>query len=608
MNNAINTINSISSPTPAQIATYNAAVASYNSYLTSTGNPALLSYKTSADTIYNVPTNNDNTVIIPGINNLIDELAIGIPHVDPFSPSTAPAGANPPLGSVANYSGGTIALINPSSYSDLNNLNHVPAPKNKDEIITIYFLPFAQNFLANMAATAKKLSGNDDYRAFVNFILKQGFNLNPASLNAFINKTENPSLPSSAGTGVSLSSVIAGVDSPNLERILSTALFSVLAGNERISIPPHIYDQINVFAIALLSTIGATAGVSVIKLLGDTLKSLKPDNSAIQIALTAAILQNILQVVADSKVLKDGVLNIVKEIPGLTDAQQADLTDKLVASLSTTLLLNAGLSTALILKSPNLVQDLVTTASAQIRDSNDATSNTGIYADNGFSPRSLNDLLKNESNNLTTKRELSKRLENLVSSQKPDDVASNVIDKTIAALPQNVTQVGFQQTLALNLKNAGLTDEQSQSIALDITTSINLAVEPLASRPVLDSAALAVQVEASIREVIKDDVTKSLPEAVIQTIIKNLTDLNNPKSFVSLLATQLQTLVATNDIKVETELNKLLRAYMGEIIDSFVVAENIRSPANNVVLSFMTGLMYDHAIPTNWQRPLSIQV
>lgn len=609
MNNAINTINSISSPTPAQIATYNAAVATYNSYLTSTGNPALLSYKTSADTIYNIPTNTDNTVVIPGINGLIDELGIGIPYVDPFSPSTAPTGANPPLSSAVNYSGGTITLINPSSYSDLNNLNHVPAPKNKDEIITIYFLPYAQNYLANLAATSKKLSGNDDYRSFVNFILKQGFNLNPAVLNAFINQIQKPSLPSnSAAAGGSLGNLVVGIDSPNLERILSTALFSLLARNESISIPPHIYDQINVFAIALLSTIGASAGLSVVKLLGDTIKSLKPDNSAIQVALTAAILQNILQVVADSKVLKDGVLSIVKEIPDLSGAQQTDLANKLVTSLSTTLLLNAGLSTALSLRSPNLVQDLVTTASAQITDSNDATSNTGIYADNGFSPRSLNDLLKNESNNLITKRELSKRLENLVANQKPDDVASRVIEKTTAALPQNVTQAGFQQALALNLKNEGLTKEQSQSIALEITTSINLAAEPLATRQLLDSAALALQIEASIREVIKDDVTKSLPQAVIETIIKNLTDLNNPKSFVSLLATNLQTLVATNDIKVETELNQLLRAYMSKEIDSFVVAENIRSPANNVLLSFMTGLMYDRAIPTNWQRPLSIQV
>lgn len=609
MNNAINTINSISSPTPAQIATYNAAVASYNSYLTSTGNPALLSYKTSADTIYNIPTNNDNTVVIPGLNNLINELNIGIPPVPLLSPAAAPVGANPPLSAQGNYSGGTIPLINPSSYSNLGHLSNVPPAQSEADIITIYFLPFAQNFLANLAATSKKLSGNDDYRSFVNFILKQGFNLNPAVLNAFINQIQKPSLPSnSAAAGGSLGNLVVGIDSPNLERILSTALFSLLARNESISIPPHIYDQINVFAIALLSTIGASAGLSVVKLLGDTIKSLKPDSSAIQIALAAAILQNILQVVADSKVLKDGVLNIVKEIPGLTDAQQADLANKLVTSISTTLLLNAGLSTALSLRSPNLVQDLVTTASAQITDSNDATSNTGIYADNGFSPRSLNDLLKNESNNLITKRELSKRLENLVANQKPDDVASRVIEKTTAALPQNVTQAGFQQALALNLKNEGLTKERSQSIALEITTSINLAAEPLATRQLLDSAALALQIETSIREVIKDDVTKSLPQAVIETIIKNLTDLNNPKSFVSLLATNLQTLVATNDIKVETELNQLLRAYMSKEIDSFVVAENIRSPANNVLLSFMTGLMYDRAIPTNWQRPLSIQV
>jgi len=609
MNNAINTINSISSPTPAQIATYNAAVASYNSYLTSTGNPALLSYKTSADTIYNIPTNNDNTVVIPGLNNLINELNIGIPPVPLLSPAAAPVGANPPLSAQGNYSGGTIPLINPSSYSNLGHLSNVPPAQSEADIITIYFLPFAQNFLANLAATSKKLSGNDDYRSFVNFILKQGFNLNPAVLNAFINQIQKPSLPSnSAAAGGSLGNLVVGIDSPNLERILSTALFSLLARNESISIPPHIYDQINVFAIALLSTIGASAGLSVVKLLGDTIKSLKPDSSAIQIALAAAILQNILQVVADSKVLKDGVLNIVKEIPGLTDAQQADLANKLVTSISTTLLLNAGLSTALSLRSPNLVQDLVTTASAQITDSNDATSNTGIYADNGFSPRSLNDLLKNESNNLITKRELSKRLENLVANQKPDDVASRVIEKTTAALPQNVTQAGFQQALALNLKNEGLTKERSQSIALEITTSINLAAEPLATRQLLDSAALALQIETSIREVIKDDVTKSLPQAVIETIIKNLTDLNNPKSFVSLLATNLQTLVATNDIKVETELNQILRAYMSKEIDSFVVAENIRSPANNVLLSFMTGLMYDRAIPTNWQRPLSIQV
>lgn len=609
MNDAINTINSISSPTASDIATYNAAVANYNSYLTSTGNHALLVYKNSANSIYNVPTNHDNTVVIPAINAMIDDLNLGIPHVAPLSPSTAPAGANPPIAPAGNYAGGPIALINPSSYSNLGHLNHIPDPQSEQDIVNTYFLPFAQNYLATMAATAKKLSGNDDYRAFVNFILKQGFNLNPASVNAFINKTEKPSLPSSsAGTGSSVGSLIVGVESPNLERILSTALFSLLAGNASISIPPHVYDQINVFAVTLLSTLGASAALSVVNLLGDTLKSLKSDNPAIDVALAAAILQNILKIVADSKVFKDGLSDIIKEIPDLTEAQQTDLTNKLVTSISTSLLLNAGLSTALTLKSPNLVQDFVNTAISQITDSNDAESNTGVYADNAFSPKSLNDLLKNDTNNVIAKRELSNRLENLAPNVKSNDVANSAIDQTLATLPENATQDDFQQALALNLQKSGIDPTLSQTIASSVTASINLAIEPPAQRPVLTPAALAIQVEASIRAIIKDDATHSLPEAVLQNIVKNLTDVTDPNSFISLLKTQIQTLVATNDKKVDIELKSLLREYMSTTIDSFVVAEFARSPAGKALNSFLTGLMWDTAIPTNFQRPLSIQV
>lgn len=619
MNNAINTINGIASPTASDIATYNAAVAAYNSYMTSTGNPGLLSYKNSEDD-YNIPTNIDNTVTIPAINHTIDDLNIGIPHIPSLTP-TAPVGADT-IPALSNYSGGTIPLISPASYSHFGAYVPLIAPApSKQDIINTYFVPYAQNYLATMAAVSKKLSGIDDYRAFINFILKQGFNLNPASVDAFIQKADKPSLPSSSSSpNGTIGSLIVGVDSPNLELTLSTALFKALGGQEAMSLPPHVYDQINVFALSLLSTIGASAGLGVAKILGDSLKSLKPDNPAVDIAVAAAILQNILKVIVDGKA-KDGLAKIINEIPGLTDAQKSELTADLATAQNTTLLLQAGLSTAISLKSPNLIQDFVNTAYNQSTSSNQTDtslitdSDTTELPDNPFSPKSLNDYLKSENNALIVKKQLSDRLENLVSSNQPtqssltpQSTANAVINTTIASLPENATSQDFNLALSANLQRAGLSQNDGQSIAADITASINLQVQPLPIRPTLTPAQLAAQTEAAIREIIKGDATKSLPEAVLKNIVKNLTDVTNPNSFISLLTTQVQTLVDKNDKAVETELNTLLRSYMSPTLDTFVIAENIRSPANNVVLSFMTGLMYDRSIPSNWQRPLSIQV
>jgi hypothetical protein len=619
MNNAINTINSIASPTPAQITQYNNAVTTYNNYLTITGNPAMLAYATSATNIYNIPTNIDNTVTIPAINQLIFDLDLHIPNVPLLTPGSISTGAGArPLAS--NYTGATIPLISPSSYPDINDLAHVPAPKSKGDIIADYFLPFAESYLAALAAGSKRLSNVDDYRAFVNFILKQGFQLNPATVNAFIMNASKPQLP--AGTVAAngtLGSLIVGVESQNLERILSTALFNALAGKASISIPPNIYDQINVFAIALLARIGGSAGIALVKTLGETIKSLKEDNPAIDVALAAAILQNILKVVADSKATTDALFTILKQVPGITEQEARALTDKLVAAQNTSLLLLGGLSTGLTLKSPNLVQDLVNTALSRSQTLESSSSSSAppsvledydyLATDNPFSPQSVKDLLNDGRSLSSVQTQLRDRLSENSKYLTPSaaSIANQALTSAVASLAPNATPTQFQQALNNQLINLGVTTSDAAIVSASTADFVKLQTPPPV-QAALTPVQLADAIRTQIAEVLKGDTTRSLSSPISEDFVKKLTDINDPTSFVSLLSSQLKSYQNLNDKEIAKEIVQLRREFERPNIDAFIILEKLKDPANTLVLSFMTGVMYDRAIPTNWQKPLSIQV
>ncbi len=624
MNNAINTINSISSPTPSDIANYNAAVTVYNSYLTTIGNPALLSYATSANNIYNIPTNNDNTVTIPALNQLIDDLNLGIPHYPLFSPATAPAGAStrPPQ---ANYAGGTIPLISPSSYNDLSHLNGVPGPQSKTDIIDTYFTPFATAYLAAIAATSRKLSGIDDYRGFVNFLLKQGFKLNPAIVNAYILNTAKPSLPgitSSNGAG-SPGNLIVGVDSPKLEIILSTALFKYIAAQASVSLPPHLYDQLNVLAVSLLAQVGAAAGLAVVKLLGETLKSLSADSASINVATAAALLQNILKVVGDSKT-KETLLNLLKAIPGLSEAQAKQLADQLLASQNLSLLLFGALGAGVALKSPTLVQDVLnttfsnqnvstssttstteTTSSTETDDTTASDSSNEIESD-PYNPTGANAVLNNPQSSYEIQDSLSDRLAADAQIPKPQasSIVGSALQNTAATTPPNASSDLIQQTLQNELLRQNLREEEAQFLAENANQLIKTYTNPI----VLSSADLAKKLGDTIQDAIKGDISNPLPKSVTEVLIKSLTDTKDPNSFASLIVAQVATLEKRNDIKINEQLTAQRREFERPNIDVFLTYKRIMDPANTIILSFMTGVMYDKAIPSNWQRPLSIQI
>jgi hypothetical protein len=628
MNNAINAINSNPSPSSSDIAAYNNAVLVYNNYLTLTGNPAMLAYANAATTVYNNPTNTDNTVTIPAINELVDELGLGIPNVPLLSPSSISTGAGtrPPA---STYTGAFIPLISPSSYPDIGRVDNISGPQSKNDIIETYFMPFAQNYLAALAAASKRIAKVDDYRSFVNFILKQGFQLNPAEVNAFILNGPKPQLPqgTSAADG-SLGTLIVGVESSNLERILSTALFTALVGKESLSIPPNVYDQINVFAIALLARIGSSAGITVVKLLGETLKSLKADNPAIDVALAAAILQNILKVVSDSKATADALFSILKEIPGISDVEAKALTDKLVAAQNTSLLLFGGLSTAQSLKAPSLVQNLVNTSLSNSQDisstprlaprSSTPTENSApsvledsvyLASDNPFSPQSVKDLLNDNRSLSSVQEQLRNRLSEDSKFLNPSaaSVANQALTSAVANLKPNATPAQFQTSLNEQLINLGVQPQDAAIVSASSADFVKSQIPPPV-QAALTPVQLADTVRTQIAAVLKEDVTRSLPNPISEEFVKKLTDVTDPNSFVSLLSTQLKNYQKLNDSQVAAEIVQLRREFERPHIDTFVILEKLKDPANSLILSFMTGLMYDRSIPTNWQKPLSIQV
>lgn len=614
MNNAINTINGLSSVGSSDITAYNQAVAIYNSYLTLTGNPGLLSYASTAQTVYNIPTAFDNNHTIPQLNHQIDKLDIGIPPIPLFSPATAPVGSST-YSLQAFYSTTPIPTIPQITTGDLAHISTLPDPISKADIINTYFLPFAQKYLEALAATSKKLASIDDYRAFVNLIQKQGFLFNPAQVDAFIMNSSKPSVPGGEGsTGTSLGSMMVGLDTQNLERILSTALFKAISADAKVPIPPHIYDQVNALALSLLSQIGAAAGLSVVKLFGETLKSLTQDAASVQLAIAAAILQSILKVVGDGKATAEALLNLLKGIPGITEDLAKQLANQLATAQNVSLLLFGALSTATYLKSPSLVQDILNTNFNPPPPSLNTTTETNTIPSsspsvynlsdnqNPFSQQNVNDVLNNNQSSYAIQNTLSDRLSEDAKIPKPQasSIINQALTNTAKALPQNGTEDQFKKSLADELLKQNLRQEEVQYIVENAALFLN--------PPKLSPEQLNAKIESSIQNLLKNDVASSLPKSVSDNLIKLLTDTKNPNSFASLIVSQLRDLKIQNQEKIVQEITAQRREFERPNIDTFVTFKRIMDPANSIVLSFMTGLMYDKVIPTNWQRPLSIQV
>jgi len=615
MNNAIIAINTgPQPPTAADIATYNAAVAAYNNYLTSTGNPAMLAYANSAQTLYNNPTNIANTVIIPSLNKIINDLDLGIPVIPLFTPATAPTGA----GAQAlqpNYSGTPIPLI-PGNFPNLNQLSDLPAPPTTASIINTYFLPFAEKYLAAIAATSKKLSGIDAYQALVNFVLKSGFKLDPSKVDSYILNSSKPTLPAGGdASGGTVGSLIVGSDTPNLERILSTALFKSVAAAASIYPPPHVYDQVNALALALLSRIGASAGLSVVKLLGNTLKSLNQNSESISAALAVALLQNILKVVGDGKATAEALTEILKQIPGITQEQVKQLTTQLLASQNLSLLNLGALSTSLLLKNPSLVTAILNLTNLNNINENLATTNPTAPlpeqeteevepTENPSNQLTVNTVLSNQESLSAIQNELSNPLTE--EKNTPQPVSQNVIAKalqnTANTLPQNATATELQTTLANELVKQNVSKEQAQALAKNGEALIESKLQQLKVEQ------LTSQITSSLANLAKADVVNPLPASTAASLVSSLTDLQNPNSFASLYASQIKTLIQSNDQTVADEVVAQRRDVEQPQIDLFDTLQRLLNPANNIIMSFMSGAMYDKTIPTNWQKPLQIQV
>lgn len=680
MNNAIQTINGISSPTPTDIANYNAAVTSYNNYLTSTGNPAIMAYAASADTNYNIPTNFYNTVVIPEINATIDDLGFNIPPQDLLTPSTAPAGANT-LSTQSNYSGSTIPLISPSSYSSLSTLNQLPPAKSKTDVINVYFTPYAEAYMANLAATQQKLAEFDETVAAINFFIQQGFTLDPSKPSAFVAEAQRPSVGiGGAESSGSIISLAIGADSPSVMRALSTALFISATASSRVPLPPDVYDQLNALAASLLPRLGLSAGLSVVKLLGDSLKSLPKDSPIVDVAVAAALTEAIIKTVGENSVTKDAVLAILKQVTGLTDEEVQVLADKFIAGQNISLLLFGALQAGLALKNPNLVSDLLKTSenqpifqpelkpvaketpistslssqpivqninntvndtvneiisdqrNADIRRADIAASNarasqirqanTSASIQQPASPNpvettiqsrtfsTINDVLNDQRNSDILKADISANLiryGNFNSSQ-ASSISNQAIDNARTNLPQNSSQQGLQQVIAQSLINLGVIDAQAQFFALNASLFANLQTVPPTNEQDLSPAELSNRILANIANIRGTDAANTIPKTAIEAWVASLTDTSIPGSWINLMQDQTQKLKAANDASVAVAIEDQRREFVRPTQDlAFFLTGVLLDPANNIVDSYLTGLMYSNGISSKWpQPPLSI--
>jgi len=448
---------------------YNAAVDAYTSYFDGR-NPDIAQgeadYNNAVD-IYNLAVAARNAEIDKANATAA---ALGLPllpqiptlsHINVQLPiATQSPPAQIPVTSVA-VPPGSVAPVPPVA----------PAP-SQTTLLATYYAPVVDQAMPAVLALNDILALNASYLQVVRFYLAGRA---PYLVNSYIEK--NPA--SFAGTsteasgGSSLTAMVLGLSSPNLERVLSLGNYTLQSLQEKLPNSPRVFDSIVLNSVRLLGSVGLFSSLPATNILAEKLGLIPSESPAVGISVGFGFLKNLTSTISSDSFKNDLQGFIVSSLSdaGLSEQGITD-TAKVLTSTTTLALLQIGLVQAAIsLEAPGLISQFLGNVAGLPEGA--------VQLASGSRGSSNSDILQDTLSRSLISSAVAARFGGGVNSSSVNEALVNVLAKADVNDPNALTQATSQE-----FQDQGLSTEQADVLA-------QLAVAELtgsASLPYLSAA------------------------------------------------------------------------------------------------------------------------
>lgn len=217
-----------------------------------------------------------------------------------------------------------------------------------------------------------------------------------------------------------------------------------------------------------------------------------------------------------------------------------------------------------------------------------------------------------------------------LSQQHAEQIANRLVDRIIARSPEFDSELDLRRALAQELlgvksNKIGLpfSFQEARALAqqLEIAPSPPLTLEqqplmnPNWETPPIPLDVLATSLQKHIVDLLTPQVGVAQAELLSQDLLQQLLgvktpqvlvqeELKAPLSLVNVLKKEFKKILDENNIELRNEAAKQFRELISPSIDLFVFVQRLLDPANSLVLSSMTGLMYSSKPVGGKEHPL----
>lgn len=634
----------------------NNVILTYNSFAISFNNTSVATTTNSID-IFNQEAEAANFVVAnlnlnmdgTGIQFTGQNLNMNPPQKMPTR-NTLPPSAHPPT---------SYLTFTPSTIQTVTNTMDPPV-SNPTSLTNSLFAPYYSMFAMQFTLTATILQMQSSYRKYVQFYLLGHVPYLPP---AFYRPMPQLFLSSSgsgvsAGSGVSLASIVASLNNPLVSAIIAQGIFTSNMNLFSMPATQRVINQLKFFNLQLLSKIGLLSGSPALRLLAGRLPFIDLRSSPVALALGLALTNEIALAVASGSIFS-GIKQILSQAyPGLAANSLNALAFQLATS-SEIFMLQIGLfQLGLSLNSPSLFGQLLgTLTSAQ------ALGLLSPINANIFGRQSIQALQNAMARNVSQQTNISFR-------EAKDIINDSIIAAAIGAqfnqqfIVSNLIQRGINTQIALNAAiyaeayvraeamGQGLLDDRFSTDLLsrsllanelvsglllnhpDITTNRELrdllaeqffangntqeAALLAATLAVIGNRSLSPMALETLRSQLYDLGTNQLNglgaspseiQNIATQLVSTVLGANIPGSQTSvrdLLDLRMNSLVKLQNTTIIDQLNAATRLFLEPHVELYALAERLRDPANTFLLCAQTGIMYTHSQPSNYIKGVDI--
>lgn len=497
LQNAINAYNAIPSPSAADLAALNLAIANYQAIVVPIVN------------IYNATTSTYNTniaAVIPGLNSQRAE--IGMPPL---------VGGNAALS--------TVPLTINTSPRPIPTLPSIPTlpliglsltPISVSQALVLYLPSVLRTVTTVISTSDQQLASSVAYQESLTEVNPYDAGAALAYIQRHPPVLFNTSGGIASGTSASVVSQIAGPGSPFFERIASRARYNSEVYKEEFPLPPEVVDQIRAFSASLLSEAAIQAGENVSKQISETSISSKGVKAFFD-AGSAIAFANVIHGIGSSGSIAGGINRIInssKALSSLSDGEKRDLINSLTAQVNLTLSQTALSQLALSLKIPGLI--------AQVFGNVEEIQRLGLS--NVLSPEDqppLFDILAKPLSVVALKADLLEKI--ILARGTPVDSPEYEKTATAVSFAVNAAIVDgdftdiptFQTALTDSLIKQGVSPEEATKLSTSAGQFLNTEIAlPFLDRPFISSGPIAVLSNELNAAAVKPQPVKGIPEVL----------------------------------------------------------------------------------------------